>query len=896
VLAVLALAGCGGAVPEPPPHATATKHNVVLLTLDTTRADHLGIYGRKEAATPHLDRLGRDGVVFDMALTAAPLTLPAHSSIMTGLFPPRHGVRDNGTFYLDDRFTTLAEVLHDAGYATGAFLGAAVLEKKYGLGQGFDVYDDDFPRRSVRPEFLFVERPANEVVASALAWLGSAARPFFVWLHFYDAHAEYEPPPPYDQQFHETPYDGEIAFVDHAVEALFDWLAGEGLADDTIVVAVGDHGESLGEHGEPTHGVFVYDATIRVPLLVRGPGVPTGRRIDGVVRTVDLMPTVLALVGLATPNDVDGRSLVGVMSGGHESPRVAYAEAELPHYHYGWAPLVSLQTATWKLIEAPKPELYRLASDPRELINVYDREPATVRELTHDLDTLRTAADSESRRTLDAATEQKLRSLGYVTDAAPPPSDGPGPDPKDMIATHVRMQRGRNLLTHGQLDAAIAEFRQIVDENPRSFATWLDLAQAYDRKREFDAARASLDRARALAPDSAPVYVQLGMLESERGRHDEARALFETAIGKDPRSATALTALAATLTEEGQLDRARETVERALAIDPRSPDALVALGRIALRRDDASGAEDAFTKALHVDPYHANALMSLGTIKERAGDYTAALGYYEEAIKSVGGRADLHQAIGSVLSQLGRADEAEAHLLEAIRLEPDLADAHATLAVVADQKGQPERAIAENREAIRLAPRAHRPHGNLAVIFIRRGDFRAARDELERALALEPTYPEAYNNLAVVALSEGDLDQARVAVERALALRPAYPEALTNRGIVAERQGDRRAAADYHRRALAVNPGYVEARNNLANTLVGLGEYADAARELETVLHDRPSLASAHKDLADLYAQHLGNEAAARVHYEAYLRLAPKGPDRDDAARAIAALAGARHP
>jgi choline-sulfatase len=890
VLAAIVMTSCERPREEARP-AGVPKRNVILLTLDTTRADHLGLYGHKAASTPTLDRLGREGVVFDTAMTVAPLTLPSHSSIMTGLFPPRHGVRDNGTFYLDDRFTTLAEVLHDAGYRTAAFVAAAVLEKKYGLGQGFEVYDEDFARGTPQREFLFAERPADQVAAAALTWLDATPSPFFAWLHFYDAHADYQPPPPFDERFHDSPYDGEIAFVDRTIATLVDRLAARGLLDDSFLVVVADHGESLGEHGEQTHGVFVYDATVRVPFFVRGPGIAANRRVGAVVRTVDLMPTVLELVGITPPDGIDGRSLVALLSNASGPARVGYAEAELPRYHYGWAPLASVRTGTWKLIDAPRPELYQMTSDPKELINLYDREPAVARELARQLRGVRAQAAADSRRALDAATEEKLRSLGYVADAVPASADGEaGPDPKDMIATHVRIQRGRNLMRQGRLDAAIVELTRIVEENPRSVSTWVDLAQAYLRKPDFDRAKVMLERARALAPESAPIYVQLGMLESRRGRPDAAVALLETALAKDPRSEIALVDLAAVLAGQGELARAREAAERALAIDDRSADAMAALGTIALRGNDEARAVDWFEKALHVDPYHPGALMSMGGVEERRGDLRAALGRYEEAIKSTGSRADLHQAIGSVLAQLGRAPEAEIHLVEALRLDPDMAEAHATLAVVADLEGRPERAIAENREAIRLDPRSHQAHGNLAVIFIKQGDFPAARKELEQAIALDAAYPEGQSNLAVVALAEGDLPAARAAADRALELRPKYPEALTNRGIVAEREGDAEAAAGYHRRALAINPDYVEARTNLASALTRLGRHAEAARELEAVLRERPNLPDAHRDLADLYARHLGDPASASEHYRVYLTLVPAGPERDEAARALAAL------
>ena len=332
--------------------------SVVLITLDTLRADVLGCYGGG-VATPHIDRLAREGVLFEQATATVPLTLPSHSSILTGLLPVRHGVRDNGGFFLEASFTTLAERFQSAGYATGAFVGAWVLERRWGLAQGFDHYSDSF----VEEEF---QRRGDSVVADALAWLGQvpAERRFLAWIHLFDAHTPYDAPEPFGSRYASQPYYGEVAYVDALVGRLLEELDRRRRQENTIVVLMADHGEGLGEHGEPEHGLFVYDATMAVPLIIRTPWGPTGRS-QTQVSSVDVFPTVLDLVGLPPEPGIDGASLLPALQDlKHEMGHVAYVETYFPLYHFGWHPLRGLRDRRYKLIQASRAELYDLATDP----------------------------------------------------------------------------------------------------------------------------------------------------------------------------------------------------------------------------------------------------------------------------------------------------------------------------------------------------------------------------------------------------------------------------------------------------------------------------------------------------------------------------------------------------
>ena len=402
--------------------------SVLLVTLDTTRADRLSPYGLMDVSMPALDRLAREGIVFDQATSVAPLTLPAHTSIFTGLFPPRHRVRDNADAALSDDHATLAERLRQAGFRTAAFVASAVLDADRGLAQGFDRYHGvGEGSQGTRAR----QRPGNEVVDEALSWLGEIGdSPFFLWTHLYDPHRPYDPPEPYRSK-HVDPYIAELMFVDAQVGRLIDALERARLLDRTIVVVVGDHGESLGDHGERDHGVFVYESVLRVPFIVRVPSVAPSR-VGAVVRLVDVMPTVLGLLGMESPR-VDGVSLVPLMDGRQPDPGLeAYAESLYP-LRLGWSSLASVRDHRFKFIDAPRPELYDLARDPFEEHNIYSDRQSLGEAMRRRVSAL---SGNRTEVTLPSPElAQRLMALGYVTmSPARPPSDGGElPDPKDCI-------------------------------------------------------------------------------------------------------------------------------------------------------------------------------------------------------------------------------------------------------------------------------------------------------------------------------------------------------------------------------------------------------------------------------------------------------------------------------
>jgi arylsulfatase A-like enzyme/Tfp pilus assembly protein PilF len=627
--------------------------SVLLVTLDTLRADRVGAWGGPAGLTPALDALAARGTVFEEALASVPLTLPSHATLFTGLEPPRHGVHDNGSYVLPAELETLATRLDAAGYETGAFVGAYVLDRRFGLARGFDLYDDRIARNERGPSVLESERRCGEVVDAATAWLQARPGRVFAWVHLYDAHAPYDPPPPHREAHAGRPYDGEVAYVDACVGRLVAAMrSGRG---EPLVAVVGDHGESLGEHGELTHGFFVYQPTLRIPFLLAGPGVPEGQRRKGIARTADLLPTLLGRLGLPLPPALDGSDLLS--SGA--SPREAYAESHYPAT-FGWSSLRSFRIGDLKLIDAPRPELFDLAADPREERDLAPERPEAVERLRQALRAVRERARPPSGATLDAASEERLRALGYVASAAPvDDADAPGrPDPKDRLASYRAFEEAVWAETRGDADAAIAGLERLVREEPGNASFRRSLASALRRKgrladavgalglpgRERDDAVAWHERAVALAqagrvkdaeaserealslnPLLPEPHNHMGVLLARQGRAQAALAHFDTAASLDPNNARAWNNRANALRALGRRDEARAAYEHAMALAPLDPDPLNGLGTLAVEEGRADAAIVLFRRALEVGPDVADARLNLAVALAQSGRRDEAL-------------------------------------------------------------------------------------------------------------------------------------------------------------------------------------------------------------------------------------------------------------------------------
>jgi choline-sulfatase len=677
--------------------------NVLVITLDTLRADVLGCYGGG-VATPNIDRMAREGVLFEQATATVPLTLPSHSSIMTGLLPVRHGVRDNGGFFLEPSFTTLAERFQTAGYATAAFVGSWVLERRWGLAQGFDHYSDSF----VEEEF---QRRGDTVVADALEWLGQvpSERRFLAWIHLFDPHTPYDPPEPFRSRYASQPYHGEVAHVDALVGRLLKGLDLRGRLGNTIVVLMADHGESLGDHGEPEHGLFVYDVTMSVPLVVRTPWGPTGRSKTQ-VSLVDVFPTILDLVGLAPQPGIDGASLLPTLQDPkHEMGHVAYVETYFPQYHFGWHPLRGLRDGRYKLIQASRTEMYDLATDPGEKKDVSAANGLRAERMRAAMESLAPSDQRAPERTnLDASTRERLAALGYTGNVVDVKEGARLPDPKEKVEVYALITSAKAAANAGRLQEAIAQMRAVVRQDPDIMDAHVGLGDWLVRSRQPAAAVAAYKRALALKVDDEVAFSKL--VSACRAAGDEREAL-----------------------------RALDVFRSGLDANPRNPQAWYQLAVQALDLGETKTAEDALLRALEVNPRLAHAINALAALAYARGDF----------------------------------DGAERRVREALAVTPDLPTARYNLGRALEARGHLDQAIAMYRAELSTNPRHGRAHLRLAQILKRQGDHAGYVEGLRRGVEEAPQSGGCYFLLAHERLRAGEIEEALQLARRGLELEPA---------------------------------------------------------------------------------------------------------------------------
>ena len=684
--------------------------NVVLISIDTCRADHLSCYGYNRPTTPNIDAVARDGVLFRQALSPVPFTTPAHSSMVTGTYPPTHGVRLNNGEVLADYNVTLAEILQKAGYQTAAFVGGFPLDSKFGLNQGFDTYDCRFTR-IIATSSDKAERTAEEVSRPALAWLEEhAGKPFFLFLHYYDAHLTYEPPPPYASAYAEDPYTGEIAYVDSWIGQVVDRLRALGVYGNTLLIITADHGESLGEHGERSHGFFVYQSTLHVPLVIRAPQGQMGSRFEGRVSLVDLMPTVLDLVGLKSPSQVQGVSLRHVLEGGPvpDDPRLLYCES-LEATQFQCSSLMGVVEGSWKYIRAPKQELYDLTRDSGETSNIIEKQPQIAQRLRGRLEAMlqemESAAPQHGLSTVDPDAAKRLQSLGYVGGGATPTRSAFEPeleDPKDFVPTFERLEEANSLFHSNRGREAEKELLEIVGSRPGLIAAHEQLAQiARHEHRPADAVRHYAKIVAVLTESANP-----------------SKSLL-TASGD---LATAHFNLAFALREMGKDGEAIGHYEQALRIQPD-----------------------------YVDAHN-----SLGLALVRAGKFDEAIAHYRQALGIQPDHVQVHNNLGNVLQQTGKFAEALGHYEQALRIQPDYVDAHNNLGLALVQAGKFSEAIAHYERALRIQPDQAQVHSNLGDVLQQTGKFAEALGHYERALRIQPDSPSALNRLAWIRATSGN--------------------------------------------------------------------------------------------------------------------------------------------
>ena len=718
----------------------APAPSLLLITIDTLRADHLGAYGRRSAETPNLDSLASSGLLVENAFTHSPVTLSSHAALLTGRLPFQTGVRSNSLYRLPDDETTLAETLRGRGYRTAAFVSAAALDHRFGLGQGFEIYNDEM--NPTEGGQLIAERGAREVVSAALAWLDDVGEsPFFLWVHLFDPHHPYSPPEPFRSRFADSPYDGEIAYSDHQIGRL---LVPVDLAN-TLVVATADHGESLGQHGEQTHGIFVYDATLRVPLILAGPGISRGARMkEGPVGLVDVVPTVLEKLGVERRPELAGKDVL------REGPSdLLYAETYMTRDFYNWSPLRALRSRRAKFIEAPQSELYDLASDPGETKNLVEERQRTARQLSERLADYVAADDArDTSFQPDAKLLSELQSLGYVGGGVPanprPAEDLRLPDPKDKIGIVTDLDDAISLFGVKRFEEAAAKLGEILRVDPTNF-----LASHYlgETLFELSSPRQAIEAyQRAIEQGNETPYhrFRLGLLHEQLKEYPAAAEQFGRTIDLDPDAALEVLKRARDLLKLGEIDGALQYLNM-------------------LEERGSSGASLALV--------HANAW-------ERKGETGKALAVIDRALEADASNPTLLATRGRLLIELGRTEEAVGALEQAspgLKDPTENAAVVKTLATLYGNKGELEKAIAYFEQAATLTPNDSEIMANLALTLVRAGRTSEALEPLTRAIELRPEELRLLNLKAEILYRQGKLEGSRDLLRHSLALRPDQP-------------------------------------------------------------------------------------------------------------------------
>ncbi len=644
--------------------------NVLVITIDTLRADHVSAIDQKSPVkTPNIDSVAKEGAVFTRAFAHAPLTLPSHASIFTGLTPVAHGIHDNSGFRLPDRYTTLAEVLKEKGYKTGAFVSAFPLDSRFGLNQGFDVYDDKYGAGK-KFQFFFAERRAERTLSLAKNWLKNAGNRWFLWIHLFDPHQPYNPPEPYKTKYKNDLYSGEIAYTDHELGKFFKFLRDSGLWKNTIIVITSDHGEALGEHGERTHGYFAYNSTLHVPLIIHYPGIKP-IKTDKKVSHIDIFPTLCDILNIHPPDFLQGKSLLKEIKGKGTGDKVIYFEALSAYYNRGWAPLRGFIRRNIKYISLPIKEVYDIDRDfdeTRNLASGYDTIELE-KQLKKIMARYSRGFVTEGRRKLGAEEMKKLQSLGYVVGTARKKKFySKTDDLKVLLPYHLKLMDAIRLYSEGKIEEAIPLLEEIVTQRPEFVQAYTTLATMYRVTGRFEKAEELLKRGLKYNPDDNSLLSTLGITLVEKGEPEKAIPLLKKALKIDPADEDAWNSLGIAYWRTGKFDEALDAYKKALSIDSDDPMVFTNIGSLFLSMEIPEDAEKYFRKAIELDPEMASAYNGVGACLKLKGKPEEAVKWWKKALEKEPNHYYALFNIGITLYKLGKKNEARIYLKRYLKL------------------------------------------------------------------------------------------------------------------------------------------------------------------------------------------------------------------------------------
>lgn len=758
--------------------------NVLLLTIDTLRADRVGYCGY-DIETPHLDSLAFGGTAFLNAVCQVPLTLPSHASILTGTNPPFHGIKNNGQ-YVSAEMTTLAEILSENGYIPAAFIGAFPVDSQFGLDQGFELYDDDYNT----PEYLQPHGPqrlAEAVFSSAAQWLReNHKKKFFVWVHYYDPHDPYLPPSPFDQKYKDRLYDGEIAYTDVYVGELIALLEESGILNKTLVVVVGDHGEDLYQHNEPGHGIFLYDTTLKVPLIFSCPGIiPAENQISQQVRTIDIMPTILDIIKIDILKFVQGQSLIPLIQG-KKLNFESYSETYFPLISNGWSELQAIRTDEWKYIQAPKPELYNLKDDPGELKNVLDDNGKVARDLKkrlEDLEKKTSLSQKPAAKQLSPEAREKLMALGYVAGSVPDDMRN-RPDPKDMVSIIKDVSQGLHSFRQGRLEDAERILSEIRKKDPLNPLVLRMMGNIYQKREEWDKAIEVLEE--AVKANSADVDSYHHLAVSYFEINDTVRAMDIARIILDlqPNYLKTLLFLASVHKSLNQTEESLGYLEKALGVDPSNLEIRLEYAKTLTSHRDYTKADVVLNDMIRQEPAFDLSYLALSNLYEKTKQWDKAIEVLENAVAADIKNADILNKLAQYLQRTGQFERSIEILRMAIESNPDDTGALNYQGIYYWHSNQYDKAIDLFNRVISLDDRNASAHNNLGSVYLEMNKSDLAQTQFEKAIEHDPTLGGPYNGLGVIYAREGKMELAVESWKKAVENDDEQFDAMFNLGIL----------------------------------------------------------------------------------------------------------------
>ncbi len=614
--------------------------NVILITIDTLRADHVSAYVKGKADTPHMDGLAKGGVLFRHCVAQTPLTLPSHTSILSGTYPLFHQVRDNGGFLVPEKLDLVSEVLQKQGVKTSAFIAAYVLHSKWGMNQGFDTYSDKFDLTKYKTMLLQNEKPCEEVLNDAKQWIKSNKNEkFFSWIHLYDPHTPYRPPSPFKERNPNKPYSGEVEYVDDQLGKFIDFLKAEGLYSKSLIIVTSDHGEGLGDFGEMEHGYYIYEPTVWVPLIVHAPFEFPQKEIAATVEHVDLAPTILEALGIPAPASYQGRSLLSAMLGEEElKNKMAYTETFYPRFHFGWSELKGFYNQKWKYIHAPKEELFDLETDRKELKNLaliksFDKNKVKEKALTFEAQMVRGAIAPGKAENLDKGDLKRLQALGYITSTVDTSNKTDLADPKSKVEIYNDFMKATELADTDKTDEAIATLKDLIRKDPDVIDAYTLMGNAYMKKKAFKEALPCFYKVLEKRPSANFTMINVLLCLKRMGDYDKAKVEAEKFIKLFPEDSTLLEQLGNIHFEKNDMEGATKYLEKALTHDPNNMGAILKLGKIYLLKENLKAARRVLEKGIVIKPDAKRIHYFMGQVLELEGDLKKANEYYEKELE-----------------------------------------------------------------------------------------------------------------------------------------------------------------------------------------------------------------------------------------------------------------------